>query len=620
MLIAAIPWAVPVSAFPPSQGGTKELTFFFHYASSAESLGGVSTNYLADTAANFQNIKNHDTKATGQPKLQVDFYLFPDLAGPVRLSGNWEVVVFANSTALHPATWNLEFWEKTPSGSIVWDSGALNPSVLGGPSANNGYVDAPIYGYTLTASNLNRTLASGDTLEVEITVNTGATVPLSLWYDSAQQPSRMVLPSLDYMRISGISTADANETLRTVFFTFWPSSQRNVTVRTVLTDPFGGYDIHQVLVSVKDPTGAWVVSNATMPKASGTPFSFDSAYSYSLAYASNAPKGNYTVFVMALDNNAENQFAHTGTYFPFAAVASTQFSIGLQYPVHVRVFDTHSSPLVGAKVGFFSGEVEYAAGYTGHDGTYNVTLFTGEFVAEVWWEGVPVLSQNVSVRGAASINLTAAVYYPTFKIVDDLQNPLGGALVFLHFPNGSASELPSTTDARGTFTLSQEPKGNYTALVLFEGIEVADSTVRVASDGPFVIPTMVFQLRVTVEDSGGGPLNGSTVLVASPGKANGGAYGYLVTNKAGEANFSLPVGNYVVTAEYHAVYLLSADSNRTAVAVTLSHDTSLVIKMANLPPPIWLTLGFQLVVVALLVLAGVSVFVLMRRRRTQGRP
>jgi hypothetical protein len=614
LVVASIPMVEPVLAFPSSLGGLKPLTLFFHYAASAESAGGVSTNYLASTAAAFQNVKNHDVKAVGQPKLKIDFYTFPAFAGPVHLSANWQVVIFANSTALHPATWNLEFWEKSSVGTIMWDSGALSPSVLGGPSGNSGYVDAPIYGYTLTASNLNHTFASGDTLEVEITVNAGATVPLSLWYDSAQQPSSMILPSSDYMRISGVSTSDANGTLRTVFFTFWSADQRNVTIRTAVKDPFGGYDIHDVLVSVEDPAGAWLVSNSSMKQIAGTAFSYNSSYSYSLAYASGSSMGNYTVYVMALDNNADNQFMHTGSYFPFADVMSTQFSIGIQYPVHVRVVDMHEVPLVGAKISFFSGNVEYAAGVSGRDGTYNVTLFTGDFVAQVSWEGVIVLDQNVSIRGATTVTLTAAVYYPTFRFVDDANHPLAGALVFVHFPNGSASLLPYTTDSQAMFILSQQPKGNYIALVLFEGVAVADTSVRVLSDGPFVVPTTVFQLRVTVEDRSGAPLNDSSVLVSSPGKANGGPYGFLLTGKNGEANFSLPVGNYVVTAEYHGEYLLSGFSNRTSIDITLNHDLPLVIKMTNLPPPIWLTLGFQLVVAVVLVAVSLSLYILLGRR------
>jgi hypothetical protein len=135
-------------------------------------------------------------------------------------------------------------------------------------------------------------------------------------------------------------------------------------------------------------------------------------------------------------------------------------------------------------------------------------------------------------------------------------------------------------------------------LVLFEGVEVADSSVQVASDGPFVVPTMVFQPRVTVEDSGGKPLDGSSVLVSSPGKANTGAY--------------------VVEAEYHGVYLPSPLSNKTSIAVPLNHDTALVIRMANLLPPLWLTLGFQLALVVVIAFVSLTLFVLVRRRKLAG--
>ncbi len=618
LIAAGLPLASPTHAFPPAQGGTKNMTLFLHYASTAASPGGVSTSYLADTSATFQNVKNHDSKTTGQPKIQLDWYVSPDFAGQVSLSGEWQVVVFANSTSLHPATWGLEFWEKSPSGSVVWDSGSLTPGVLGGPSGNNGYIDAPLYGYTLSVPSLSHVFVAGDTLEVEITINTGATVPLSVWYDSSQEPSRMVLPSSNYLHISGIATKDANGTLRTVFFTFWAPNQRSVTVQTLVTDPFGGYDINSVAVSIKDPTGVWVISNQTMSEVSGNQFSFNSTYSYSFQFSSDAPRGNYSVTVMALDNNAQTQFAQSGTYQPYGDVSSASFSVGLEYPVHVHVMDTHGAPLGGAKVVFFSGDVEYATGLTVENGTYSVTLFAGGFTVEVWWEGVPVLAENVTIKGAASLSLTALVYYPTFRFVDDTQRPVAGALVFVHFPNGSATILPYTAGSDGSVSLSQQPRGNYTMLILFEGVEVADTSVQVISDGPFVVNTKVYQLGVTVEDSSGSPLNGSSVLVSSPGKANGGAYGYLLTSKSGQVNFSLPEGSYVVTAEYHGVYLLSPFSNRTSIATNLNHDTSLLIEMKNLPPPVWLTLGFQLVLILVLAAAGVALYAYARRRR--GRP
>jgi hypothetical protein len=275
-------------------------------------------------------MKNRDLKSIGQPKLQIDFYVNPPLAGNVTLSGDWKVVVFANSTALHPAGWALEFWEKDPSGTAVWDSGVLSPQVLGGPSGHNGDVDSPIFGYTLTASNLTHSFASGHALEVEITANTGATVPISIWYDSTQQPSRLILPSKDHMLVAGISMSDANGTMASRFYTVWHGDQRNVTIHALITDPFGRYDISQVLVSARSPGGGYVVANQTMDKISGALQSFSSSYSFTFNYSSHATLGNYTVVVLALDNDAQNQFASSSTYYPYAQLGYGGFSIGNQ--------------------------------------------------------------------------------------------------------------------------------------------------------------------------------------------------------------------------------------------------------------------------------------------------
>jgi len=100
--------------------------------------------------------------------------------------------------------------------------------------------------------------------------------------------------------------------------------------------------------------------------------------------------------------------------------------------------------------------------------------------------------------------------------------------------------------------------------------------------------------------------------VSSPGKANGGAYGYLLTGTNGEASFSLAEGSYTVTAEYHGVYFLSPISNTTGVQVTLNTDRSLIIAMKNLPPPFWLTLGFQLLIAAIVII--LAIFIFFRRR------
>ncbi len=329
LLLAA---AIPMTVSPPvmaTSSLTKNMTFYMHYTSSPPQVGGVVTNYILDTKDNFQTVKNSDYKGTGQPKIALDWYLAPSLVGPVGLNGVWQTVIFANSTALHPATWGIEFWEKSTSGAAVWDSGALSPNVLGGPGGSNGYVDSPVYGYTLNV-NLNHTFTAGDTLQEEIHIITGSTVPLRVWYDSQYYPSRLILPSNGYARVAGLVTQDVNGTARATFFSFWPQSQRKVVVVTSITDPFGGYDIAKVWVQIKGPGGFLAVNNQSLALYSGTSASYTSVFRYAYSYNASQPEGNYSVLATVVDNNGQVQFGKIASYSPFIEYGTTKFSIGVQ--------------------------------------------------------------------------------------------------------------------------------------------------------------------------------------------------------------------------------------------------------------------------------------------------
>ena len=274
------------------------------------------------------------------------------------LKGVWQTIIFANSTALHPATWGVEFWEKSPSGAVIWDSGALTPTVLGGPTANNGYVDSPIHGYTLSV-NLNHTFAAGNTLQVEVNINTGATVSLRVWYDSSYYPNRLILPSDGYARVAGLITQDVNGTARTTFFSFWPQSQRKVVVVASITDPFGGYDVAKAWVRIEGPGGFTAVNNASMALYSGSSTSYTSVFRYTYSYNSSQPEGAYSVLATVVDNNGQIQFGKTGSYSPSIEHGTTEFSIGVQFPVAVKVLDSHNKPLASAFVQFTQGGLNF---------------------------------------------------------------------------------------------------------------------------------------------------------------------------------------------------------------------------------------------------------------------
>ncbi len=593
---------------------TKDLTFYFHYTSNPPQVGGVFTNYIFNTTNHFQATKNNDFKGTGQPKITLDFYLAPSLAGAVQLAGDWKVTVFANSTALHPATWGLEFWEKSPNGQVLWDSGTITPTVLGGPSGSNSYVDSPVYGYTLS-TNLAHSFSQGSTLQVEISVNTGATVPLRVWYDSPYFPSRVVLPSNDYARVVGVVTRDANGTARTTFFSFWDQNQRKVVIVGSVTDPFGGYDVAKVWVQVRGPGGAVVVNNASMGSTSGGPSQLTNTFSYSFSYGSGDAQGKYSVLVAAVDNNGQIKSQTTGAYPPFIEYGTTEFSIGVQYPVTVKVVDSHGNPMAGAAVQFVSGGLLAVSGKTGPDGTLNVTLFTGMFLANVLWEGVNVANKSVTITNSTSVVLPTRVYYPAFTFASPDGTKVQGLLAFVTYPNGTTGRLPLITNSVGSFALSQQPADNYSILAFLEGVKVVDGSVSVESDGPFAVAVSVYRLTVNVTDSSNNPLSNSTVLVQGTDISNALVYRYAKTSAGGVASFELPAGDYRVMAEYYNIYWLSLAKNSTTVPVPLSSDVVVPIAMKNIPPPIWSDFGFQLSVVVLLLLVAVAILFLRSRRR-----
>ncbi len=607
---------VSVPAVRASPGPlTKDLTFYFHYTSNPPQVGGVFTNYIFNTTNHFQTTKNNDFKGIGQPKITLDFYLTPSLAGAIHLAGDWKVIVFANSTALHPATWGLEFWEKSSSGQSLWDSGTITPNVLGGPSRNNGYIDSPVYGYTLSV-NLTHSFSQGSSLQVEITVNTGSTVPLRVWYDSPYYPSRAVLPSNDYARVVGLVTQDANGTARTTFFSFWNQNQRKVVIVASVTDPFGGYDLAKVWVQVRGPGGAVVVNNASTESTLGGPVQFTNTYAYTFSYGNAEPQGTYSVQVAVVDNNGQIQFKTTGTYAPFIEYRTTEFSIGIQYPVTVKVVDSHGNSMAGAFVKFVSGGLEAISGKTGLDGTFTVTLFTGTFVADVVWEGVDVANQSVKITNSTLVVLAARVYYPTFVFASPGGTKVQGLLAFVTYPNGTTGRLPLITDSAGSFVLSQQPAGNYSLLAFLEGVKVADQSERVESDGPFAAVVSVYKLTVNVTDSSNNPLSNSTVLLQGTKTSNALVYRYAKTGSGGVTTFELPAGDYRITAEYYNVYWLSLAKNSTTVSVSLASDVVVPISMKNIPPPIWLDLGFQLLVIVLAFVLAVGIFYFRSRHKT----
>ncbi len=162
-----------------SNPNAKDVTFYWHYINSPVSVDGTQTHYVLNTTARFdfstqQTAKqNSFFKPVGLPGVTVDFFVYPNLAGPASINGSWQVFLWANSSASTPAVFNIRFREfLLGSGTATWDSGQLNPIVSSAIGPNLG---VPVYSYNLTTpTQLAHTFAQSSTIDVSVSVNSGA--------------------------------------------------------------------------------------------------------------------------------------------------------------------------------------------------------------------------------------------------------------------------------------------------------------------------------------------------------------------------------------------------------------------------------------------------------------
>jgi len=534
-----------VNAAPSYTGVAKPMQFYFHYRETPVTVAGLETKYVIDTSREFsfstqqQAFTNSFFKPVGLPKIEVDFYLYPNLAGPVTISGSWQTFIWVNGSAYKPTGFTLQFKEITINGETLWESGPINPTVT---SSVGEYIDVPVYNYNLSTS-LTHTFGAGTTIFVGIEVNAGSAADTRIWYDSELYPSKIILPAKDYARPIEVKTYTYDNQESTMFYYNWSQSQRIVNVRANLTDPFGGYDIHRVNMTILDPAGDPVVDDQSMSRTSNGQWEtgFSHLFEANYTYPSTAQRGNYTVIVSVIDNNGYYRSLDTTEAEPFIEHYTHIFSIGI-----ILYFD------------------------------------------------------------------------PAFQIVDDMGDPLPNAQVYVKWPNGSRDILPRYTSVNGFINFTDLPSANYEFTILWKDVLVKQITVDVASNGPYVIKTDVYQLTVEVLGNDQSTVHGAYVIVYT---RSGVGCGLSISNETGQAIFKLPKGIYDVEAHYSGEYWLrvfTATANETGINVDTSR--SIAITLAEFPPPIWATTGFWLILIPILVIIGIvayKIFLGHRRSRTK---
>ncbi len=465
--VAFILETVPV-AKAASSNATKPMEFYFHYVDTPVNVAGLQTKYVMNTTRWFkfptqqEAYANSFYKPVGLPKIAVDFYLYPNFAGPATINGTWQVFVWVNSSAYKPVGFNLQFKEITIGGVTLWDSGQINPTVT---STIGDYIDVPVYNYNLSTP-LVHSFNPDTTLHVDVEVNAGSSADTRIWYDSPAFPSKAILPMEDYAKPASIKTYTVDNSETNLFHYNWSDSQRKVIVRANVTDPFGGYDIYKVNMTIVDPAGQAVVDNTNMTRVSNGQWRINYAHIFEAnwSYPTTATLGNYTVRVSVIDNNGYYRNIDTGTFEPFISEGTHVFTIGVivYYDPAFLITDDVNDPLPNAQVyiTWTNGTTDTLPRYTANDGFINLThVSAGNYSFTILWKDIVVQQTTVHVDSDGPYTIKTRVYQLTVDVLGNNRISIEGAYVIVYTQSGVGYGL-DTTDAAGQ-ALFKLPAGTY---------------------------------------------------------------------------------------------------------------------------------------------------------------
>jgi hypothetical protein len=447
------------------------MEFYFHYIDTPVATGGTETKYVMNTIRQFKFSSQQEAyenalyKPIGLPKIVIDFYLNPNLAGPVTLDGNWQVFIWANSTAYKPTGFTVSFREITAGGNVLWDSGSISPQVT---SNIGSYLDVPISNYNLSTP-LTHVFSAGSTLLVEVEVNAGSSAETRIWYDSTLYPSKVILPAKDYTRPASINTYNFENQEATLFYYNWSEGQRKVIVRSNVTDPFGEYDVYSVNVTILDPKGSVLVDNNVMSVVSGGfgESDYGQIFEASWSYPVSAIVGNYTVTVMVVDNNGNYRQSISGSFSPFVEEETFVFNIGIveYYDPMFLVTDDVDDALPNAQVylTWVNGTKEAYPRYTSSNGFVNLTdVPLGDYGFTILWKDRIVKETVVHIDSNSIYQIKTQVYKLTVKVLDATGFPVPGSYVIAETLSGVGYGL-DITDKTGVASF-RIPSGDYVVI------------------------------------------------------------------------------------------------------------------------------------------------------------
>ena len=553
-------------------GPPKSKTFYFHnFTKTILGQDRYIMNTLLPRGENPMEIVFYDAEKS------FSWFIDPPLAGDLWLNGTvslniWMKLISGAGEGTLFVTFRLGLYEIFENGTrtcIINEGEAINQVTLGPITSHFSEYSAKGYIQTMYR------VSAGSRLEVVLDISSNDRAKKHVIWGSSDFRSRVSLPALNHIDVNSIDAFNAKGEQPSYFET-----NDTITFKATIVDPFGGYDIRWVNFTLEAPDGSLLFQKASMRLIDGNDTSFSCIYE--LVWET-IPKmrGTYYVTVEAVDN--------TGYYYRFPDRPDDEtfgghlesetitLSIGKVICAVFMIQDSLAQPLAKAILELWDGTNLIAQVYTNQSGWTEIPNVPseGNYTAIVWWQGVKVFDGQIYINETNTeknpIILETAVYYPTFKIVDYANIPLGDANVFISYPNGTMSILPLKTDIHGQFNLSQVAGGTYTLRIIWSGVEVGLKYVNVSSNEIYVVKADVFYLTVKTVDPKGYSVESVHVIVYDVSRAL--VVDSKLSNASGITVFRLPKATYNLRAVWLGANVGFAE------AIKLDQNLTIVIPL-----------------------------------------
>lgn len=525
-----------------SRSVVKNETFYLHQTQQANYVFDYSTTTVFNTMVG-NNLTN---LSSGGGKVRVNWYLHPVLAGDFYINGSifllLNVQMRSDSNNFNGAI-NIEVYDV----SFIDAGGTRTESLIASGTSGNIVFTTSVAGYGATITGVDYTVPQNHSLRVFVEITGGSSNYYFMLFGDNVYDSHLVFQSEDYLEVDQVYTKDYQGNAKSNFLL--DESNKTIELVADVTDPFGGYDIKMVNMTLKSPTDATLIDHQGMTKFQGTNISFVNSFHLFWNYT-GAPTGQYSMEVWAVDWNGYNYYYYKQN-FDFGVYPDTNTGIffigGQPLSGNVTVFDSLGNPLPGATVKATLGGQTIYSSQSNSTGVANLQGYPGIYTIIVIWQDILVKTHtDFDFKNDFPLELTCDVFYPQFKIVDNSGATLKGANVYIGHPNGSFAIVPYVTDANGLITLDRAPIGNYNIIVKWRDVEVANVIDLVDKNGLIdTIKCAVYNVQLTVVDSKNIGLPKAQIVIAD--NLSKLVLDSQISTLAGVMTSQLPLGDYTIS-------------------------------------------------------------------------